>query len=91
MKFSHWIFKLPLIHRFDAICVGRWVLFKAPQERVSPTLIVHELVHQRQMNQHGVLGFYLIYVWDFLRMLVKHRRWMQAYYSIPFEIEAYGS
>ena len=91
MTFSHWLFKLPLIRRFDAICIGRLMLFKASKWKVSMSLIKHEMIHQDQMDRHGVLKFYLIYLSDFLRMFWRYRDWMKAYRSIPFEIEAYGS
>lgn len=89
VKYEHWIFKIPPMHLYDAVVVGRTMLFRQKEKEVHPILIKHELVHQRQMDKHGVLKFYLIYVKDFLIQLVKHRNWFKAYYNIPFEVEAY--
>lgn len=87
MKFNHWIFKLPFMKPYSAIVIGRTILFKGPT--ADPVLLRHEMIHQEQMDRHGVVGFYLIYLKDFIRMFWKHRDWQQAYRSIPFEVEAY--
>jgi hypothetical protein len=38
-----------------------------------------------------VLGFLLIYAWDFLYGFAKYKNYDQAYRSIRFEQEAYGN
>ncbi len=81
------LFKLPLIRNYDGIVLGRRMFFKS--ENPSRILINHELIHQDQMDRHGVIGFYLIYIKDYVKNLFKYRDHKMAYYNIPFEAEAY--
>lgn len=81
------LFKLPLLSQYGGIVLGRHAFFKGiPDE----SLIKHEMVHQEQMDRHGVIKFYLIYVKDYIKGLVKYRNHWDAYYNIPFEVEAYS-
>ena len=68
--------------------VGRNILFKGSESDVTPELLKHEMIHQEQMDRHGVLAFYAIYLKDYLRNLAKFRDHDEAYWNIPFEIEA---
>jgi hypothetical protein len=80
------LFKLPLLREYGAIVLGRHAFFKGePNEE----LIEHEMIHQRQMDKHGVIGFYCIYLKDYIKGLVKYGNHWEAYYNIPFEKEAY--
>ena len=54
-------------------------------------LIRHETIHIKQYAETLVLGFLLIYVWDFLYGFVKYKNYDDAYRSIRFEREAYGN
>jgi hypothetical protein len=81
------LFKLPLLRNYDGIALGRHMYFKGIPNR---ELIAHEMVHQRQMDRHGVLGFYVIYLTHYLLFLALYRNHTQAYRAIPFEKEAYG-
>lgn len=54
-------------------------------------LINHELVHIAQFNELFVVGFYAIYVWDYIRGYIKHRDSYKAYRRIRFEQEAYDN
>lgn len=57
----------------------------------NPTLIRHESIHIAQYTETLVLGFLLIYAWDFLYGFAKYKNYDQAYRSIRFEQEAYGN
>ena len=81
------LFKLPFLRHYDAIVIGRYGLFK--DKHPCNSLISHEMTHQKQMDKHGILTFYLIYVKDYIINLIKYRNHWEAYYNIPFEIEAY--
>tara|TARA_R110000803_G_scaffold183828_1_gene246160 strand:- start:66 stop:407 length:342 start_codon:yes stop_codon:yes gene_type:complete len=54
-------------------------------------LIRHETIHIKQYAETLVLGFLLIYVWDFLYGFAKYKNYDDAYRSIRFEREAYGN
>jgi hypothetical protein len=89
MKYSHWLFKLPLIRNYSAICIGRTIYFRDAKEDISPVLMKHEMVHIEQMDRVGIVSFYLIYIRDYVKNLIKYRDHWKAYYNIPFELEAY--
>jgi hypothetical protein len=69
--------------------VGRTILFKGDEADVSPTLLRHELIHQEQIDRHGIARFYLIYLRDYLSNLWRLRDHDAAYRNIPFEREAF--
>lgn len=74
---------------YTGITLGRWVgLAEIQSDDGTSTLIAHELVHVRQWQEQGVLGFSTRYIGAFLRGLVRHRRWRTAYLEIPAETEA---
>jgi len=53
-------------------------------------LINHELIHIAQYRELFVVGFLLIYLWDFVIGLIKYKNYNDAYRSIRFEREAYS-
>ena len=54
----------------------------------SSTLIAHELKHVEQIQREGVLKYYLKYLWFYFQNLRRYRNHHQAYWNIPYEIEA---
>lgn len=46
-------------------------------------LINHELIHKEQIKDCGVLKFYILYLWYWIKY--------DGYYNIPFEQEAYNN
>ena len=54
-------------------------------------LIRHESIHIAQYAETLVLGFLIIYLWDFLYGFVKYKNYDDAYRSIRFEREAYAN
>lgn len=89
VRYRHWIFKLPLARNYRGMVVGRTILFKGDESEVSPTLFRHELIHQEQIDRHGIARFYLIYLRDYLSNLWRLRDHDAAYRNIPFEREAF--
>lgn len=85
------LFKVPPLSFYGAIVLGRHCFTCYTKETMPQHIVDHEMVHQRQMDEVGVLMFYLIYLKDYLKNLIKHRNHWDAYYSIPFEREAYGN
>ena len=50
----------------------------------------HEFIHIAQQKELWVLGFYILYVWYWLKNVFWHKMYFnEAYYNIPFEREAY--
>ena len=83
-----WLFKLPFLNQYGGIVLGRHAFFAGEPD---DELIKHEMVHQKQMDKHGVFTFYVIYIKDYLKNLIKYRNHWDAYKNIPFEVEAYES
>ena len=54
-------------------------------------LINHESIHIAQYRELFVIGFLLLYAWDFLYGFAKYRNYDDAYRSIRFEREAYAN
>ena len=53
-------------------------------------LLRHELVHVRQMNQHGMVVFAWRYLAEFFRHWRRERNVSRAYRAISFEVEAWA-
>ena len=66
-----------------------WPFIFVRKNAESKELIQHECIHIAQFNECLVLGFYAIYLWDWLRGLIKYRSHRTAYRRIRFEQEAY--
>ena len=88
VRYEHWIFKLPFMRRYRGMVIARTILFKDAKAEVAPALLRHELAHLEQMDQHGILRFYLIYFCDYLANLWRLRDHDAAYRHIRFEREA---
>ena len=69
-----------------AITLGRLVIVRRGQN--SPALLLHELVHVRQYQRHGWVGFLARYVGWYLLWRLRRKGHLGAYLRIPFEIEA---
>jgi hypothetical protein len=52
-------------------------------------LIRHESIHIAQYRELFVIGFLLIYLYDFIHGFIKYKNYNDAYKSIRFEREAY--
>jgi len=49
----------------------------------------HEMIHIDQIRKNGVLKFYLLYLLEYAKNVVKYKDLNQAYFRISFEQEAY--
>ncbi len=50
----------------------------------------HELIHFEQQKELFVVGFYALYVYDFVKGMIKYKNKDLAYFLIRFEQEAYN-
>jgi len=86
---------LPKFFRFllpkfvTAITLWPFVIFRKPEKVSDLRIINHEKIHLKQQIELLIILFYLIYVFEFLFLLVLKRNWNLAYRSISFEKEAY--
>jgi hypothetical protein len=51
----------------------------------------HETIHFQQMLETGVVGFVVLYLWDYLHGYIKYRDGATAYRMIRAEQEAYDN
>ena len=56
----------------------------------DPDIYYHELIHIEQFKETLGLGFYVIFVCDFVYSLIKYRNLSKAYRSLLSEKEAYA-
>ena len=63
--------------------------FIISRDEMSPDVLQHETIHILQQKELFVVFFYLLYVWDWLKGLIKYRDRQKAYFQIRFEQEAY--
>ena len=69
--------------------VTLWPFIFVRESHPSHTLLRHELIHIKQASELGVIGFYLLYLMDWLKALWIYRKPELAYRRIRFEQEAY--
>lgn len=63
--------------------------FIISKEQLPITIYNHEKIHLVQQRELWVVGFYILYVWYWLKARAKGLNGTDAYYAIPFEKEAY--
>lgn len=66
-----------------------WFIFS--RGVMSPETKVHESLHVFQGIETFFIGFYILYVWDWLHGMIKYGDPNLAYYSIRAEQEAYAN
>lgn len=59
--------------------------------RITYTLLNHEGIHNEQMKELAYIGFYVLYVVEWIILLFVYFDWNKAYRNISFEKEAYAN
>ena len=81
-----WVVNI-MLWRFGigAITLGRWIFYfdgKIEKDNdYAESMIMHELVHIQQYKKYTWIGFWTIYLWNFVT---------KGYMNVPFEKEAYA-
>ncbi len=84
-----WWLRPLLMKDVIGITLGRTIYVRANLAELSlERLLRHELAHIRQIERHGLFGFYRRYATEFLRHFARVRSISRAYSLISFEIEA---
>ena len=73
---------------FKAITILN-IIFVRKGYTMSAVDINHENIHWEQEKELMIVGFYLLYVIEFIVRLIAIRNWHKAYRSISFERECY--
>lgn len=67
------------------------VIFTRDRSRIDPVTINHEAIHLAQMKETLYLGFYIIYLAEYILQLFRQGfNSKKAYMAIRFEIEAFA-
>ena len=82
--------KLPKIFSWviDVYAITLWP-FVFIRDEGNDRTINHETIHIKQYNELLVVGFLVLYSYDWIHGLIKYRNRKKAYYRIRFEQEAY--
>ena len=78
---------LSIFINISAITLWPFVISRTSINKVT---LNHEKIHIRQQQEMLVVGFYLLYVFYWLRGFLEWGDSQIAYHSIPFEREAYA-
>ena len=82
----HLIKKHPMGGSFLAICLFGAVF---ATRHLNATEYNHERIHAAQQKELLYVPFFIWYVVEWLVLLLRYGDWMEAYYHIRFEEEAY--
>ena len=74
---------------FSAINLFGYVFCRVDKGRLPETAKNHEYIHSLQQKELLYIGFYLLYIAEWLYHLARLRNFMKAYYALSFEREAY--
>lgn len=84
-KYNHW---LPKRLGVAAITLYPFVLFAEDEARVDARIKRHEHEHVYQIMQVGWIRFYISYMFFYLALRARGRNHFDAYWEIPWEVEA---
>lgn len=74
---------------FVAINLFGVIFARREYRQISDKTLRHEQIHTAQMRETAYLFFYLLYLFEYLYLLVRMRHFRDAYRAIRFEREAY--
>lgn len=57
---------------------------------LSPITINHEAIHSKQIIELGFIGFYILYILEYIMRIIQHGNLHVGYRDISFEREAYA-
>jgi len=75
----------------QGVLVFPFIFVKNERFRNNAYLVNHERIHFRQAIELLVVGFYLLYLLEFLFWFIRCRQVGKAYRNISFEREAYDN
>ena len=76
---------------YAGITLYPFICFSYAKELVSAVTVRHEMIHVEQIRRSNILWFYIVYLWDYVKGMFKHRfNHDLAYQNIRAEVEAYS-
>ena len=82
-----WRFLVP--RGYLAVTFFPFIFLKCKELKQDKVLLNHEKIHLQQQLEMLVIPFFLVYVIQFLYLLLKYNKWSVAYENVMFEREAY--
>ncbi|SHF48810.1 hypothetical protein [Dysgonomonas macrotermitis] len=79
------------IKGYIAINLFGIIFARKEYKQISDTILNHEQIHTKQMQELLYLFFYLWYGIEWIVRLIQYRNAKAAYYNISFEREAYSN
>ena len=81
------------LSKFAPINIGAITLFFLvfSRSKISEVTKRHETIHFQQMLETGVIGFLVLYLFDYLHGFIKYQHGAKAYRMIRAEQEAYDN
>ena len=70
----------------NAICLFPFIIMR---DDLDECTMNHELIHFEQQKELYVVGFYILYIYDYFKGIAIYKDREIAYHSIRFEQEAY--
>jgi len=91
VKYNHWLPKL-ISKKMPIDAITIWPFIFVKLDYFDQILLNHEKIHIRQYTETLVVGFYLIYAYDYLlNRLIRKKSHVKAYLNIRLEREAYAN
>jgi len=87
---------LSIFMEIEAITIYPFIFFRgwvSPDlswNNSSKILYNHEMIHIKQYEELWVIGFFIVYAYDFIKGLLKYGDFEKAYKHIRMEKEAYN-
>lgn len=91
IKYDHWLPKIVsrLVMPITAITIYPYILFTEKKSNDQLGIMRHEQIHLAQYRELWIIGFFIIYAFDYLKNRLKGYDHYRAYVNIRLEQEAY--
>lgn len=77
---------------FIGVNLFGYIFVRKEFEGALPTdFFAHEYCHTKQMKRDGYVYFYIRYLYEYVRGLIKYKDSRMAYHNVSYEVEAYKS
>ena len=88
---EHYNSFIPKLFKASAITLGSHIFYVQAQNQITARLRSHEMVHIEQYQKDGFWGFLYTYLKTYFKLRFQGKSHIIAYYSIPYEQEAYAN
>lgn len=72
----------------QAITIFPFIIMKNKDKEI---ILNHEKIHYKQQKELLIIGFFLLYLLEYLIRIIQYKSFNQAYYNISFERECFDN